>query len=488
MMLMLRRLVAPAIVAASCASAAAPACAAPAQVSPADTAWLMTSTVLVLLMTLPGLALLYAGLVRTKNTVSMLMQVFSIVCLVAVIWVAYGYSMTYSGGLWSSYFGGLNKAFLRGVGIDSLTATHANGQYVPELAFAAFQMTFACITPAIIVGAFAERMRFPAVLVFVALWVTFVYVPLAHMAWYVAAPDTLAEAARAVQAAATPEAKAKAEAMLALVEGNAGLFAQWGVLDFAGGIVVHINAGLAGLMGALALGRRAGYGRTSMAPHSIVLTMIGAALLWVGWSGFNAGSALRADGTAALALINTFVCAAAAALSWIAIESTGRGKPSMLGLVSGMLAGLVAITPAAGYVAPGGAMALGLVAGALSYWGCTRLKSRFGYDDSLDVFGVHFIAGVLGTIAVGVLADPMLGGTGILDFTTRPGQAIVAPYSMAGQVWTQCKAVVVAALWSGYVSARLFTLVDMMSGIRADEVEESKGLDLTDHGEKAYNY
>lgn len=482
------RVAAPLALAAAVLSVAGPAAAAPLQVSGADTAWLLMATVLVLLMSVPGLALYYGGLVRTKNTVSMLMQVFAIVCLVSVIWVAYGYSMTYSGGLWSSYFGGLTKAFLRGVGIDSIAATRSNTHVVPELAFVAFQMAFACITPAIIVGAFAERMRFSSVLIFTALWVTFVYVPVAHMAWYAPSPDAVADAARAVRAAATPEIRAKAEAALALVQSDAGLFAQWGVLDFAGGIVVHINAGLAGLMGALALGGRAGYGRTSMAPHSIVLTMIGAALLWVGWSGLNAGSALRADGTAALALVNTFAAAAAAALAWIAIESLRHGKPSLLGLVSGVLAGLVAVTPAAGYVAPAGALALGAVAGPLCYWACTSLKSRYGYDDALDVFGVHFVAGVLGTLAVGVLADPMLGGTGVVDFTASPGQGVVAPYSMGAQVWAQLKAVVFACIWSGYVSARLYTLVDMMSGIRADEVEEAKGLDLTDHGEKAYNY
>ncbi len=470
------------------AALATPAEASSPQLSSGDTAWMLSATVLVLMMSVPGLALFYAGLVRTKNTVSMLMQVMAIVCLVCLIWIAYGYSMTFSGGLWSSYFGGLSKGFMRGVTSDSLAATHTNGVAIPELVFVAFQMTFACITPAIIVGAFAERMRFSAVLVFVALWVTFVYAPIAHMAWYGPSPDALADAARAVQAATTAEAKAKAEAALALVQSDAGLFAQWGTLDFAGGTVVHINAGIAGLMGALALGKRTGYGQSSMAPHSIVLTMVGAALLWVGWFGFNAGSSLRADGIAALAMVNTFTAAAAAAMSWMAFETWTRGKPSLLGIVTGVLAGLVAITPGAGYAGPGGALVLGLVAGGLSFWACTRLKSRFGYDDSLDVFGVHFVAGALGTLAVAVLADPMLGGTGVIDYTAKPGQGVVAAYSMGAQLWAQLKAVIFTTIWSSYISARLFTLVDLTTGIRADETEEAKGLDLSEHGEKAYNY
>jgi Amt family ammonium transporter len=458
------------------------------QISSGDTAWMLTATVLVLMMSVPGLALLYGGLVRTKNTVAMLMQVLTIVCLVCVIWIVYGYSMAFTGGLWSSYFGGLSRAMMVGITADSVAATRVNGVAIPEYAFVAFQMTFACITPALIVGAFAERMRFSSVLTFVALWVTFVYVPIAHMAWYGPSPDALADAARAVQAAATPEAKAKAEAALALVQSDAGLFAQWGTLDFAGGTVVHINAGIAGLMGALALGKRAGYGRVSMAPHSIVLTTTGAALLWVGWLGFNAGSALGANGTAALAMINTFVAAAAAALAWIAVETRVAGKPSLLGVVTGVLAGLVSITPAAGYAGPGGALVLGLVSGAVCFWACTRLKSRFDYDDSLDVFGVHCVAGVIGTLAVALLASPSLGGTGIVDFTITPGSGVVAAYDMGGQLWAQMKAVVFTLLWSSYISARLYTLVDMMTGMRANEAEETKGLDLTDHGEKAYNY
>ena len=456
--------------------------------SSGDTAWVMISTALVLLMTIPGLAIFYGGLVRTKNVLSMLMQIFTVVCVVSILWVIYGYSITYTGGSLGAYAGGLSKAFLRGVTVDSGAATFSNGIAIPEYAFIAFQMTFACITPCLIAGAFAERVRFPAVLLFVVLWVTVVYMPLAHMSWYWSGPDALADAARAVQRATQGEARLRAEAALAAVQADAGLFRQWGVLDFAGGLPVHISAGIAGLVGAIMLGKRVGYGRDSMAPHNLALTMTGAALLWVGWFGFNGGAALRANGAAALALINTFVAAAAAGLSWMAAEWHVRGKPSPLGLASGVMAGLVASTPAAGFVGPLGGIVLGFAAGSLCFWFSTSFKERFQYDDSLDVFGVHCVAGVLGALAVGILASPQFGGTGIIDYVSRPGQAVVAIYDISAQLVIQAKAILLTLAWSAFVSVRLFKLVDLLVGLRPDEDEEDEGLDVVDHGERAYNH
>ncbi|PPD31019.1 MAG: ammonia channel protein [Hyphomicrobium sp.] len=453
-----------------------------------DTAFLMTSTVLVLLMTIPGLALFYGGLVRTKNMLSVLMQVFAIVCLVAIIWVVYGYSMAFTnGGALNNWVGGFSKLFLAGVTAESTVATFSNGVVVPEYVFICFQMSFACITPALIVGAFAERIKFSALMLFVTLWVTFVYFPIAHMVWYWAGPDALGDAAKAV-AAASGEAKKKAELALEAVTLDAGQLFQWGAIDFAGGTVVHINAGIAGLVGALIMGRRVGYGREAMPPHSLTMTMIGAALLWVGWFGFNAGSNLEANGTAALAMINTFVAAAAAGLSWMLIEWATKGKPSLLGLASGVVAGLVAVTPASGFAGPMGSIVLGLVAGAVCFLFCTSIKNALGYDDSLDVFGVHCVGGILGAIGTGILASPDFGGTGILDYTTKPGEAVVAAYNLTGQVITQCKAVGMTLLWSGIGSAILFTLVNVIVGLRPAEEKEREGLDVTEHGERAYNY
>ena len=453
-----------------------------------DTAFMMTSTVLVLLMTIPGLALFYGGLVRTKNMLSVLMQVFAIVCLVAIIWVVYGYSMAFTnGGALNNWVGGFSKLFLAGVTAESTVATFSNGVVIPEYVFICFQMTFACITPALIVGAFAERIKFSALMLFVTLWVTFVYFPIAHMVWYWAGPDALGDAAKAV-AAASGDAKKKAELALEAVTLDAGQLFQWGAIDFAGGTVVHINAGIAGLVGALILGRRVGYGREAMPPHSLTMTMIGAALLWVGWFGFNAGSNLEANGTAALAMINTFVAAAAAGLSWMLIEWATKGKPSLLGLASGVVAGLVAVTPASGFAGPMGSIVLGLVAGAVCFLFCTSIKNALGYDDSLDVFGVHCVGGILGAIGTGILASPDFGGTGILDYTTKPGEAVVAAYNLTGQVITQCKAVGVTLLWSGIGSAILFTLVNVIVGLRPAEEKEREGLDVTEHGERAYNY
>ena len=476
------------LIAACCLLASTTAHAAPGAVSSGDTAWVMISTALVLLMTIPGLAIFYGGLVRTKNVLSMLMQVFAVVCVVSILWVVYGYSITYTGGSFGTYLGGLSKAFLRGVTVDAGVSTFSNGVAIPEYAFIAFQMTFACIAPCLIVGAFAERMRFQAMLLFVVLWVTVVYMPLAHMAWYWAGPDALADAARAVLRAPQGEARLKAEAALAALQADAGLYRQWGVLDFAGGMPVHISSGIAGLVGAIMLGKRVGYGRDSMAPHNLALTMTGAALLWVGWFGFNAGSALRANGTAALALINTFVAAASAGLAWMAAEWHVRGKPSLLGLVSGVMAGLVSITPAAGFVGPLGGIVLGFASGCLCFWFSTSFKEKFQYDDSLDVFGVHCVAGVLGALAVGILASPQFGGTGIIDYVSRPGQAVIAIYDISAQLVIQAKAVLLTLAWSAFVSVRLFKLVDLLVGLRPDEDEEDEGLDVVDHGERAYNH
>ncbi len=468
--------------------AAGPALAAAPVPNKGDTAWVMISSALVLLMTIPGLALFYGGLVRSKNMLSVLMQVFAIVCLVSVIWIVYGYSLTFtSGGSLNAYVGGFSKAFLKGVDVNSTAATFSNGVVIPEYAYIVFQMTFACITPALIVGGFAERMRFSALLLFVALWVTVVYFPIAHMVWYWAGPDALADAAKAVTAAAG-DAKKQAEAALELVQLDAGIIYRWGALDFAGGTVVHINAGIAGLVGALMLGKRVGFGREAMAPHSLTMTMIGAALLWVGWFGFNAGSNLEANGTAALAMLNTFVATAGAALMWMFAEWASKGKPSLLGIVSGAVAGLVAITPASGYAGPVGSMCLGMVSGVVCFIACTSLKNAFGYDDSLDVFGVHCVGGILGAIATGILVAPALGGVGLVDYIAKPGEAAPGDYVMMAQVIIQAKAVLVTLLWSGIVSAILYKIVDIVIGLRPDTDREREGLDLTEHGERAYNY
>jgi Amt family ammonium transporter len=466
---------------------AMPALAAPT-VDKGDTAFMMIATVLVLLMTIPGLALFYGGMVRTKNMLSMLMQVFTIVCLVNVIWVLYGYSLTFtSGGELNSFVGGFSKAFLSGVDATTMAATFSNGIAIPELVYVCFQMTFAAITPALIVGAFAERMKFSALVLFTILWVTLVYFPIAHMVWYWAGPDALGDAAKAL-AAAGADKKAEAQAALDAVVADAGLLFSWGAIDFAGGTVVHINAGIAGLVGALVLGKRVGYRREAMPPHSLTLSMVGAALLWVGWFGFNAGSNLEANGTAALAMANTFVATAGAGLSWMLAEWIAKGKPSLLGLISGVVAGLVAVTPASGFAGVMGSLVLGLVAGVVCFIFAVGVKNLLGYDDSLDVFGVHAIGGILGAIGTGILASPDLGGSGILDYVSKPGEAIVAPYDMVAQVITQTKAVGVTVLWTGVISAVLYLLVNLIVGLRPAEDKEREGLDVTDHGERAYNY
>src|SRR5689334_8173870 len=446
-----------------------------------DNAWMLTSTVLVLLMTIPGLALFYGGLVRSKNMLSVLMQVFYTVCMVTVIWALYGYSLAFTGG--SDFIGGFSKAFLMGVTADSLAATFSVGVNITELIYICFQMTFACITPALIVGAFAERMKFSAVALFIPLWVTLVYFPIAHMVWYWAGPDAIDAAAKALAAATDEAAKKAAQAKLDEVLADGGQVFLWGAIDFAGGTVVHINAGIAGLVGAICVGKRVGFGRELMSPHSLVMTMIGAALLWVGWFGFNAGSNLEAVGGAPIAMINSFVATAAAALSWMFAEWIFKGKPSMLGIASGCVAGLVAVTPASGYAGPMGALVLGLVVGVVCLFFVSTIKNMFGYDDSLDVFGVHCIGGIVGAIGTGILVAPALGGTGIMDYTTGK----IADYDFATQVWAQCKAVLMTLAWSGIGSAILYKVVDFTVGLRPSVEKEREGLDLTDHGERAYN-
>ena len=475
------------------AALAAPVLAADPVPNKGDTAWMLIASALVLMMTVPGLALFYGGLVRTKNMLSMLMQVFAIVCVVALIWVLYGYSIAFSSGTsFNAFIGGFSKAFLniapeKKTILDATVATFSNGVVIPELVYVAFQMTFACITPALIVGAFAERMKFSALLLFTILWVTLIYCPIAHMVWYWAGPDALGDAAKKV-AAASGDAKKVAEAALEQVTADAGYLFQLGAIDFAGGTVVHINAGIAGLMGALVLGKRVGFGKEAMPPHSLTFTMVGAALLWVGWFGFNAGSALEANATAALAMINTFVATAAAGLSWMFAEWAVKGKPSLLGLVSGVVAGLVAVTPAAGYAGPMGAIVLGLIAGVVCFIFCTSIKNAIGYDDSLDVFGVHCIGGIIGAILTGVLVNPSFGGTGITDYVLKPGEGTIAEFVLNAQVMSQLKAVGVTILWSGIGSLILYKLVDLVIGLRPTPEQEREGLDVTAHGERAYNY
>jgi len=449
-----------------------------------DTAWMLTASVLVLLMTIPGLALFYGGLVRTKNMLSMLMQVFYTVCIVCIVWVLYGYSMAFTEGTTAnSFFGGFTKAFLAGVTPESNVETFTDGVVIPELVYICFQMTFAAITPALIVGAVAERMKFSAVAVFIPLWVTFVYFPIAHMIWYWAGPAATVAAGKAV-AAASGDAKVAAEAALATVQANAGIAFQWGAIDFAGGTVVHINAGIAALVGALMVGKRVGYGKEAMPPHSLTLTLVGGALLWVGWFGFNAGSALEAGGTASLAMINTFVATAAAALAWLLCENVAKGKPSLLGAVTGAVAGLVAITPASGFAGPMGAIVLGIIAGIVCYIACSVIKNALGYDDALDVFGVHCIGGIVGALLTGILAAPSLGGTGIFDYTAGK----IADYDMVTQMIAQIKAVCLTLVWSGVGTFVLLGLVRVVIGLRPASDQEREGLDLVDHGERAYNY
>ena len=477
--------------AATLALIAAPAFAADAPPVPnkGDTAFMMICSVLVLLMTVPGLALFYGGLVRTKNMLSMCMQVFATLCLVAIIWVLYGYSMTFTnGGDLNNFVGGFGKAFLSGVDSNSVAATFSNGVYIPEYVYIAFQMTFACITPALILGAIAERVKFSAVMLFMALWVTCVYFPIAHMVWYWGGPDAFGNAAKALAEASGDEAKAAAQIALDGVLTDAGQAFQWGALDFAGGTVVHINAGIAGLVGCLILGKRVGYGKEAMPPHSLTMCMIGAALLWVGWFGFNVGSNLEANSFAGLVMMNTFIATAAAGLSWMVVEWISKGKPSLLGLVSGVVAGLVAVTPACGFIGIMGAIALGLCVSVICFVFCSGVKYALGYDDSLDVFGIHCVGGIFGALMTGILVNPDLGGTGIPDYISKPGELTTATYDLVTAFTAQGKAVGLTLLWSGIGSAILFKLVDLIVGLRPAEEKEREGLDITDHGERAYNY
>ena len=404
-----------------------------------DVSWMMISSVLVLFMTVPGLALFYGGLVRSKNMLSILMQTTVIACVMMIVWVIYGYSLAF-GGSTSPWWGGTAKLFLGGVTVDSMSATFSAGYVIPEYLFIVFQMTFAAITPALVIGAFAERVKFTAVLAFCVLWGTFSYFPIAHMVW----------------------------------DANGYLFVK-GAIDFAGGTVVHINAGIAALVGCLVIGKRVGYGKDNMAPHSMVMTMIGASMLWVGWFGFNVGSNLEANGGATLAMINTFIATAAATLAWCAIEGMARGKASMLGAASGMVAGLVAVTPACGTIGPMGAILLGVIVSVVCYFFVTTVKHKLGYDDSLDVFGIHGIGGIIGAVLTGVFSAAAFGGVKGDD------------YAMGAQLWVQIEGVVITILWSGVVSFIAYKLVDVTIGLRVDSDTERQGLDLISHGEQAYH-
>jgi ammonium transporter, Amt family len=430
-------------------------------VNKGDTSWMLISSALVLMMSIPALGLFYGGLVRTKNMLSVLMQVFMIISIAALVWVCWGYSMAFTSG--GPFIGGFGKAFLQGVDATTVAATFSNNVYIPEYAFIVFQMTFACITPALIVGAFAERVKFTPLMLFVVGWLTLAYFPIAHMVWYWAGPDFLPDAPT-----------------------DAGYLWGMGALDFAGGTVVHINAGIAGLVGCLIIGKRLGFGKEATPPHSLTMTMIGASLLWVGWFGFNAGSNLESNGLAALAFINTFVATAAAAVSWALVEQFHHGRPSLLGAVTGAVAGLVAITPASGYAAPMTAIVLGLVVSPVCYFFVSVVKNKLQYDDTLDVFGVHCIGGIIGALGTAIVADPALGGQGFFDYTQFP--AVVGTYDMAAQFMTQLKAVLITLVWSGGVSAALFLALKYTIGLRPDVEGEREGLDLSEHGERAYNY
>ncbi|MEW6763012.1 MAG: ammonium transporter [Pseudomonadota bacterium] len=452
------------------ASVALPALAAPT-INKGDTAWMFVATLLVIMMSIPGLALFYGGLVRAKNMLSVLMQVFMVFSLIIVLWCLYGYSLAFTQG-GTAFIGGGDRLFLNGIydaaaGTFSQAATFSKETMIPEFIFVAFQGTFAAITCGLIVGAFAERVRFSAVLAFMVIWFTFGYLPVAHMVWFWAGPDAITDAAS-----------------LAKVTADAGFLWQKGALDFAGGTVVHINAAVAGLVGAYVIGKRTGLGRESMAPHSLTMTMIGASLLWVGWFGFNAGSALEAGDVAALAFINTLLATAASAVSWMFGEWIFKRKPSLLGAVSGAVSGLVAITPAAGFVGPMGGLVIGLLAGVVCLWGVTGLKRLLGADDSLDVFGVHGVGGILGALLTGVFASPQLGGQGIWDYIANKGSP---DYSIAGQVWVQAQAVGITIVWSAVVAFVAFKLVDVVIGLRVPVEQEREGLDITSHGESAYH-
>jgi Amt family ammonium transporter len=454
-----------AAVAEPAAAEAAPAEEAPApSISKPDTVWVLMSAALVIFMTLPGLALFYGGLVRSKNVLSILVQNLAVFSLVAVLWALYGYSIAFTEG--SPFIGGWDRLFAKGLDAASIGATFTKGVYIPELAFFVFQGAFACITCALIVGAFAERVKFAGVMLFTVLWFTFAYLPMAHMVWFFPGPDAFTGT----------------DVVDGVLAKSGFLFAK-GALDFAGGTVVHINAAVAGLVGAYVIGKRTGYGREAIKPHNLTLTMVGASILWFGWFGFNAGSALEAGGVAAIAFVNTFLATAAAVVAWTLVEWISKGKPSLLGAASGAVAGLVAITPAAGFVGLNGALAIGAIAGVLCLWGVTGLKKLLGADDSLDVFGVHGVGGITGALLTGVFAAPKLGGAGIWDYVT---ETALPEYDIAGQVWIQAQGVLTTIVLSGVVALVAFLIVKYTVGLRVSEEAEREGLDISSHGEAAY--
>jgi len=479
---------APAAAASSMSSEAAPAAEAPAAETPAaepapsatpkcgdkgfdctkgDTAWMMVATAFVLFMTVPGLALFYTGMVRTKNSLSTVMQSFTIFCVIAVLWVVYGYSVAFTAG--NPFFGSLDKLFMGGEdGVTAVAATFSKGIYIPDFLFAMFQLTFAAITVALICGGYAERFKFSAMLVFSVLWFTFSYLPMAHMVWYWDGPDAYPKGDTAA-----------AETALS----HAGFLFQKGAIDFAGGTVVHINAGIAALVCALVLGPRKNIGKVSMAPHSLMMSAVGTGMLWMGWFGFNAGSALEASGTAGLAFFNTLFGTAVAGMAWMLTEWIVKGKPSLLGVCSGIVAGLVAVTPACGWVGPSGAGIICAVAGVVCFFAATKLKHLLGYDDALDAFGVHCVGGIIGALGTGIFVNPALGGTGVYDYTAEA----VAAYDFSAQMSAQLWAVGVALVWSGVVAAVLMLALKYTIGVRSSDEDQEEGLDLADHGEKAYN-
>jgi len=427
-----------------------------------DTTWMLIATALVIFMSLPGLALFYGGLVRTKNMLSVLMQVFSIFSLISVLWVLYGYSVAFTSNpnaALDPFFGGFSKVFLSGVGVGAYVETFSKGVVIPELAFAMFQLTFAAITCALIVGGFAERMKFSAVMIFSALWFTFAYLPMAHMVWYWGGPSAY--------------------------DAPSGFLFGKGAIDFAGGTVVHINSGVAALVAAIVIGKRTGLGKVAMAPHSLTMTLIGGAMLWVGWFGFNAGSNLEANDYAVLAFANTLFATAVAALTWTVVEWAIKGKASLLGAVSGAIAGLVGITPACGFVGLLGALVIGVAAALACVLAVTWLKARLGYDDALDAFGVHGVGGIVGAILTGIFVNPALGGAGVVDYSTDPAGTVA--YDMAAQLTSQLWGVGVAVVWSAVVTFVLLKVLDLVIGIRVSEDAEREGLDLAEHGERAYN-
>jgi Amt family ammonium transporter len=484
-----------------------------------DIAWMLVSTAFVLLMTTPGLAMFYGGLVRSKNVLSVYMQIFAGFCMLAILWAIYGYSVAFTSNVSEAanpFFGGFSKLFLAGVTTPDATAgmtfanaaTFSKGVVIPEIVYMVFQLTFAGITPALIVGAFAERMKFSAVLLFLALWFTFSYLPVAHMVWFWAGPDAYtlsADNLPAIKAAIGEESAKKfladlaaaggdagkvkevLDAFAAAVNATAGFLFQKGALDFAGGTVVHINAGIAGLVCAIVLGKRVGLGKENMAPHNLPMTLIGSALLWVGWFGFNAGSNLESTALAALAFTNTMLATAAAALAWGFAEWLTRGHASALGVASGVVAGLVAVTPAAGWVGPMGAICIGIAAGIVCYWAVTGLKSMFGYDDALDVFGVHGVGGIVGAILTGVFNAPSLGGTGVTNYAAVDATTSMVEYDMKAAVIAQLWGVGTAVVVSAVVSLVALMIVKVLVGLRVPEPAEREGLDITTHGERAYN-